>query len=85
MGKTIVSNNVRLLKDGYQTAHESLCAKLQQARTLAEIASSGDVTEEHVHRLIWCVSDLLDLAVEQCENLKPSDIDTRDGVNPLDE
>lgn len=84
MGKTIVSDNVRLLKDGYKTSHESLCAKLQQAQTLAEIASSGDVTDEHVHRLIWCISDLLDVAVEQCENLKPSDIDTSDGVNSSD-
>ncbi|MCD6055585.1 MAG: hypothetical protein K0R12_547 [Gammaproteobacteria bacterium] len=59
--------------NAYQTAHESLCAKLNQARTIADVAAKGDVSNSDFVHLVWCIADLLEEACDQCERLTPQD------------
>ena len=73
MVETIVPNS---RADGYQSAYESLCAKLQQAYTLSEVLANGDMTDSQMHRLIWCLADLLEVACNQCETLTASDFES---------
>ena len=76
MVNDILPTSCACLKGDYSTAHESLCAKLQQAYTIAEImATSSDITDGQMSRLIWGLSDLLKTASQQCENLTSGDFD----------
>lgn len=58
----------------YQTAHESLNAKLNQANAIANMATAGNPTESQLFHVVWCLSDLLRLACDECEQLRPEDI-----------
>ena len=75
MDKNIVSNPRVRIKDEYQTAHESLCAKLHQAYTLADLLANHDLSEGQSHSLSWCLEDILKAASEECESLTPRDFD----------
>lgn len=70
----IVTNGRSDIKgDSYKTAHESLCAKLQQTKTIANVAVKGNLTDGELFHVLWCLADLLGAACEQCECLKARD------------
>jgi hypothetical protein len=77
MVKAILTNCRPVLKNdnAYQSVHESLCAKLQQARTIANVAAKGDLGDVEFLHLVWCVADLLDEACDQCERLTAQDFE----------
>lgn len=79
MVETIVPTGCACLKGDYPTVHESLCAKLQQAYTIAEIlATNSELTAGQVNRLNWSLTDLLKAASQQCEKLTARDLDPVD-------
>lgn len=63
------------MKGEYQTKHESLNAKLQQAKSIAKVAVHGNPSESDIFHVLWGVLDLLELACSECEGLTPKDID----------
>jgi hypothetical protein len=73
MVKSIVSDNAHPLKDGYPTAHEALCARLQQASSIADLAVTQNVTDRQLFNLMWSLSDSLKVACTQCESLTADD------------
>ncbi len=66
MDTTSLSNNLERV-DVIKTAHESLYAKINQARAISNMAVSGDPTQLDLFHIIWCVSDLLEQASNECD------------------
>ena len=58
----------------YRTMYESLCAKINQASAIANIAATSKPTEHDLFHTIWCLSDLLRLARDECEQLRAEDV-----------
>lgn len=76
MTESILPTSCACLKGDYPTAHESLCAKLQQAYTMAEIMAIGtELTDGQISRMIWGLTDLLKAASQQCEKLTAQDFE----------
>ncbi|MCE3239272.1 MAG: hypothetical protein K0R24_2253 [Gammaproteobacteria bacterium] len=75
MVDTILSEGRACIKDDYQTAHETLCARLQQAHTIADVVATHDLTDGQMYRLIWTLADILKVACSECENLNARDFE----------
>ena len=73
MDENIVPQNWYPIKDTYASKHESLCAKLQQARNLIEMLESGDVLEMTIPHFLRALSELIKQACSECVHLTADD------------
>ena len=76
MANASLINNCPVGKNNgtYSNMYESLCAKIKQASAVANIAATNNPTEHDLFHTIWCLSDLLRLACDECEQLRAEDV-----------
>ncbi len=61
-------------EDDYKTPHEALSAKLHQMADIANVTIRGQPSERELYHILWGLTDLLQLACAQCDELRPGDL-----------
>ena len=73
MTDTSLIDHLEAMKGDYQTTHESLCAKLRQAKDITKVTMRGNPTESELFHVLWGIHDMLEAACKQCDGLTAKD------------
>ncbi len=76
MNQSILSNHPidEQDEDNYKTPHEALSAKLHQMADMANVTIRGQPSASELYNILWGLTDLLQLACRQCDELRPEDL-----------
>ncbi len=61
-------------EEDYKTPHEALSAKLHQMADIANVTIRGQPCASELYNILWGLTDLLQLACRQCDELRPGDL-----------